>query len=1022
MSQSEFDRAWELVESGDFSGAFKLFNESMGYSSVSDVKTPGSYSLSFEGIPLKEETSSLSDAAAGAWYCQIRMAQAAGDDGDDAGEFIETAIRYAEYQRSMETIETIQLNREMLSWGYSAELMAKEEKTIPALEDIKSNMRKIRNKIYNSKTSDPVRKLLLLSMQMQLDEDGFCQMLMKLPKEPVRHTELSRRMMDLYQRKSKILEELKQSKIGIYRDWLSFQDKSEIRWHLPHEEYDPLTRLEQLVYSEISHPMAFLYYMYQAHTGEVVILSDVWYPDDSKEPEGNGISHKLERNPLPDSTNISRLKNRYNALVKQRNPHTLKGFIYDLDKLLLPGDLPEVEYVLVVPDSNLEWVPWELLGISKGTPLGLRYNMVKTPSLDIFRLSLERRSRFDCIRQIKRNHNLSAVLFGNPSGDLPGAEAEVKDAADYLSNKDINTTVIKGKDATIDEFHRISKEVDIIHFACHGIFHKEDPMLSNLKFSDGRVFPRLIAGLGLLNSSILVLNSCESGIVGSTGGETQGLISAFISGGCGSVTATNWPIGDNAARKMALYFYGQLLKNEDTATALKNARNEMKNASLSGENLFDWAAYTLYGDPFRCLRVEPAEDIELAVWKLIQSIGGPDERLSWNAAHALEDIRQQSPDLLKNLLLEGIVQHYDDWDAALTIPRLVWFANQDVIDKKFLRNILTAAYKEMEEEFYEPANLYHVQQAMEELKSGRSTYNVTRAQVDPTIKSLLSDIDITGDESGVQKFATDDEYIDRLVQALDSGNSQLMRTAAKALADIMDFDYEFANYDDYHMDAPIFSALKKCIHSDDLKVRKIIFNGLMDSEWLHNKEVVKLLEPPYNSTERNLRQDASEVLRNAFQKAIEFESVGVIRTVGDILSRAMKSDRAEVRSCADQDLVEVLEFHTDTHGVEDFFYHMTLNAVIDNPDAGLRGSIFEALFSDSEWFEHSGVIDALCDTISHSEPLIRKRSAETLAEAMYEYISDELKQKIAGVLKNAVDDADEDVRSIVEEALEDYSD
>ena len=136
----------------------------------------------------------------------------------------------------------------------------------------------------------------------------------------------------------------------------------------------------------------------------------------------------------------------------------------------------------VVHDAAGSRVPWEALNLRGWFPaleggLSRRY-----ATADLVP------ARFDAERREQRE--LGVLLIANPTGDLPGAEAERERIARILgARQTVRLTEVVGEAATLArvtaEFE--SGRYDVIHYAGHAFFDARRPGDSGLLLADGEL-------------------------------------------------------------------------------------------------------------------------------------------------------------------------------------------------------------------------------------------------------------------------------------------------------------------------------------------------------------------------------------------------------------------------------------------------------------------------------------------------------------------------------------------------------
>jgi hypothetical protein len=250
----------------------------------------------------------------------------------------------------------------------------------------------------------------------------------------------------------------------------------------------------------------------------------------------------------------------------------------------------------VVHDAAGSRVPWESLNLRGWFPaldagLSRRY-----ATADLVP------ARFDADRRMQRE--LGVLLIANPTGDLPGAEAERERIGRILGGaRSVRITEVVGEAATLArvtaEFE--SGRYDVIHYAGHAFFDAQHPGESGLVLADGELTGTGLAALGRL-PPLVVFNACESarlrrGVRGKAAPKRAesmlknlSLAETLLRAGLAHYIGTHWPVADASANDFATVFYRELLR-----TSIGNALVKARRA-VHARRSPDWADYVHYGD------------------------------------------------------------------------------------------------------------------------------------------------------------------------------------------------------------------------------------------------------------------------------------------------------------------------------------------------------------------------------------------------------------------------------------------
>ena len=248
--------------------------------------------------------------------------------------------------------------------------------------------------------------------------------------------------------------------------------------------------------------------------------------------------------------------------------------------------------------TNRVDIPWELLHddtefLCLSRPIGRRPEMLKEPK----------------VLPARKPGPLRALIVGNPTGDLPGAEEEAIQVADALSSSSVHVERLLREAATAQQFARRIRNglFDLIHFAGHGYFESRAPHLSGLMLSDSSM-PAEELGRHLHSHALVFLSACEAGMASVTESPTgmigefvEGIATSILLGGAIGCVAPMWNIEDGTARDLSISFYKYLLSGMIVGESLRQARLTVRE---SYDDKGAWKAWVLYGDPMLMIPFE----------------------------------------------------------------------------------------------------------------------------------------------------------------------------------------------------------------------------------------------------------------------------------------------------------------------------------------------------------------------------------------------------------------------------------
>jgi len=190
----------------------------------------------------------------------------------------------------------------------------------------------------------------------------------------------------------------------------------------------------------------------------------------------------------------------------------------------------------------------------------------------------------------------SILIVADPAGGelarLPGAVAEARVIAKAYDD----ARTLSGERATARAFLGQVAQVDVIHFAGHGILSRDSAalVLASAEGADGRLDMKALSRLQVRSGTVVVIAACDSSRGPSRGEAALGVAYAFGQAGASAVIATLWPISD---RDAALFFprlHQRLAAGLSPAEALRLTQLECVREQFGDRSSF-WAAVQCIG-------------------------------------------------------------------------------------------------------------------------------------------------------------------------------------------------------------------------------------------------------------------------------------------------------------------------------------------------------------------------------------------------------------------------------------------
>ncbi|MFL6256942.1 MAG: CHAT domain-containing protein [Pyrinomonadaceae bacterium] len=311
-----------------------------------------------------------------------------------------------------------------------------------------------------------------------------------------------------------------------------------------------------------------------------------------------------------------------------------------MENLLMPDDLRPVfstsAPVVMTLDSTTARIHWEMIAqpdiYSFSGNEANTGQVLKTDPLDSFLgtsrgFTRQLRTTFAPTPEPppppRRLLRVLVVADTQEEARLPGAEQEGREVAELFNsfnglwqlpdNRVEVVTLFGPNEATRNAvlFHLTRRNYDILHFAGHCMFDKDDPSASGWMFSGGKVLSANELNRIDHIPKFVFSNACESGITPDRASKRSSLLApsfaeAFFARGVANFVCTAWLVDDSAAREFALTLYSKLLglerKNgqyvkgnpEAMHRAMRQARLEIARRDYGVQT---WGAYQHYGNP-----------------------------------------------------------------------------------------------------------------------------------------------------------------------------------------------------------------------------------------------------------------------------------------------------------------------------------------------------------------------------------------------------------------------------------------
>ncbi|HLF25877.1 MAG TPA: CHAT domain-containing tetratricopeptide repeat protein [Anaerolineae bacterium] len=288
--------------------------------------------------------------------------------------------------------------------------------------------------------------------------------------------------------------------------------------------------------------------------------------------------------PLLEGLFFQLSKGQYGSPYFQRHRTALLAGIRDVlaqlyQALLAPlwPELADVEALIIVPHGPLHRLPFHALEVN-GQPLIETHAVSYAPSAAVLKFCWDKPA----------SSTAPPLLVGAPDDGI----ARVAEEVQTLTQLFPHATCLLGGDATFDRVCQLASSCGLLHFAAHGLFRPEAPLLSGIRLTDRWLAAQDVYDLEL-NASLVTLSACESGLGHVAGGDDLvGLVRGFLYAGAASILVSLWMVDDEAIARLMTEFYKVLLSGETKARALRQAQRAFWREY---EHPYFWAPLELIG-------------------------------------------------------------------------------------------------------------------------------------------------------------------------------------------------------------------------------------------------------------------------------------------------------------------------------------------------------------------------------------------------------------------------------------------
>ena len=269
----------------------------------------------------------------------------------------------------------------------------------------------------------------------------------------------------------------------------------------------------------------------------------------------------------------------------------------------------DINSLIIIPDDQLNFIPFETLLTSDPNLTSPRYELKKLPylirdyqitygySATLLLEGLKNREKKNLkpfggfVPSFQEGNSIQRGCDGDLLGNLPFGRENIVTINDIMDGQ-----LYFDDKATIDDFKTLAEEYKILHLCTHACAEM-DFKDTRIYFSDKELLAFELYNMPL-NAELAVLSACETGIGELKRGEgVMSLARAFMYSGCPSVVTSLWSVDDKSTSEVMRYFYQHIKDGKTKDKALHQAKLDyLEGKGIEGSHPFYWSGFVHIGN------------------------------------------------------------------------------------------------------------------------------------------------------------------------------------------------------------------------------------------------------------------------------------------------------------------------------------------------------------------------------------------------------------------------------------------